>query len=80
MVMSPTGGMGKEMQIALKHLANKIAEKRKARFAYRHFGATEACICLNAFCSCLFAWIKINLSSQSSAVGGSGARVVTTSL
>jgi hypothetical protein len=32
MVMSSTGGMGAEMQIALKHLANKIAEKRKARY------------------------------------------------
>jgi hypothetical protein len=33
MVMSSTGGMGKEMQIALKHLANKIAEKRKAKYS-----------------------------------------------
>ncbi len=30
--MSSTGGMGIEMQLALKHLANKIAEKRKARY------------------------------------------------
>jgi len=32
MVMSSTGGMGNEMQIALKHLASKIAEKRRARY------------------------------------------------
>ena len=33
LVMSSTGGMGNEMQIALKHLASKIAEKRRARYS-----------------------------------------------
>ena len=32
MVMASTGVLGNEMQVALKHLANKIALKRKARY------------------------------------------------
>ena len=33
LVMSSTGGMGKHMQIAIKHLAETIAERRKENYS-----------------------------------------------